>query len=340
MYGIGCRLSSIEGISRISRQKARTDKTGFILLLPEFDWFDQMNIHIPLRLKPLIEQYMPGNLSVAWAVHNPLTDHIAKNGKVAFRIPSEPLLRACIDAVGEPIISTSINRSSLPPEEDIDKIKSAYESWFDLGVLPHKKRISTNSSPSTIVEYISSGEPTNQSGVDEIRCLREGSIPFYEIREAFSQPTIMFVCTANICRSPMAEKLFNFMVQGQGLKFKGDSCGLMDGGREISLHSMHLLLEQGITEAQEHISKQFTQPMLSGSRLVLTMEERQRDILRAKEPDMAHKILTLNEIVGEEGDIKDPYGSDLDNYRKTYGIIEDRLSRLIEMLRHHKIELK
>ena len=149
----------------------------------------------------------------------------------------------------------------------------------------------------------------------------------------------MFVCTANICRSPIAEKLFNFMVQEQGLKFKGDSCGLLDGGREISLHSMHLLLERGITDAQEHISKRFTQTMLSGSRLVLTMEERQRDILRDKEPDMAHKILTLNEVVGEEGDIKDPYGSDLDNYRKTYGIIEDRLSRLIDLLKHHKIEL-
>jgi len=340
MFGIGCRLSSQTAIARIARQKARIDKSGLIALIPDFDWFDQMDIHVPLRLKPLLEQYMPGNLSVVWTVHNPLTDHIAKDGKVAFRIPSDPLLRACIDAIGEPIISTSVNRTSLPPEEDIQKIKTAYESWFDLGILPHPRRISTNSQPSTLIEYISSGEPKNQSGVDEIKCLREGSIPFYEIREAFTQPMIMFVCTANICRSPIAEKLFNYMVQAQGLKFKGDSCGLLEGGHEISLNSMQLLLEKGITEAQEHVSKQFTKPMLSGSRLILTMEERQRDFLRSKEPDMAHKILTLNEIVGESGDIKDPFRSDLDNYRNTYRIIEDRLSTLIDMLKHHKIELK
>lgn len=339
MYGIGCRLSSETAINRIARHKARVDKTGFIVLVPDFEWFEQMDEHIPLRLKPLLEQYMPGNLSVAWTVHNHLTDHVSKNGKVAFRIPSDPLLRACIDAIHEPIISTSINRSNLPPEEDLDKIKTAYEAWFDLGILPHKKRISSSSSPSTLIEYISSGEPGNLSGVDEIRCLREGSIPFYEIRDAFSQPTIMFVCTANICRSPIAEKLFNHMVQSQGLKFRGDSCGLLDGGHEISLNSMQLLLEKGITEAQEHVSKQYTQPMLSGSRLILTMEERQRDYLRDKEPDMAHKILTLNELVGEEGDIKDPFRTDLDNYRKTYQIIEQRLTTLIDMLKHHKIEL-
>lgn len=169
--------------------------------------------------------------------------------------------------------------------------------------------------------------------MDELRCLREGSIPFYGIKKSFNIPTILFVCTANICRSPIAEKLFNHYAHQENLHYAGDSCGLFPGGEPISAGSLQLLLEQGILEANDHYSKQFTPDMISGSRLVLTMEERQRDFLRSKESTLSHKILTLNEYLGEKGDIGDPYGSDIDNYRKTFEIIDDRIKRLIDVLK-------
>ncbi|MDZ4181493.1 MAG: protein tyrosine phosphatase, partial [Candidatus Cloacimonadaceae bacterium] len=169
------------------------------------------------------------------------------------------------------------------------------------------------------------------------KCLREGSIPFFSIKASFQVPLIMFVCTANICRSPIADKLFNHIVSERGLKLRGDSCGLMHGGTMISLNSMQLLLERGIMEAQSHVSKQVTPELINASLWVLTMEERQRDILREWEPNASHKIMTLNEIVGESGDIKDPYGSELENYRGTFDLIEDRILRLIDLLDKKKI---
>jgi len=63
------------------------------------------------------------------------------------------------------------------------------------------------------------------------------------------------------------------------------------------------------------------------------MEERQRDFLRMQEPKQVHKIFTLNEYVGETGDIADPFGADLDTYRETFNIIDDRIQRLIEKLK-------
>ena len=108
----------------------------------------------------------------------------------------------------------------------------------------------------------------------------------------------------------MAEKLFNHYIKEAGLNYIGDSCAL-PGGQPISAGSLQLLLERASSKLRS-ISKQFTPDMISGSRLVLTMEERQRDFLRGNEPNSVAKILTLNEYLGEPGDIADPFGSGID----------------------------
>jgi protein-tyrosine phosphatase len=59
-----------------------------------------------------------------------------------------------------------------------------------------------------------------------------------------------------------------------------------------------------------------------------------------QEPKQIRKIFTLNEYVGEAGDIADPYGADLDTYRETYKIIDNRILRLIEKLKDSNPTLK
>lgn len=333
MYGIGCTVSSLEAIDRILNLKGRTDLKGFIVLVPHLDWFAEEGVAIPDRILPLLEQYWPGNLTVVFKCDDERFKHLAVDGKVAFRVPDDALLRLLIELLEEPIISTSINIASLPPENDFKRLTGMFENWFDIGIVPAPVNVEYDAQPSTVVEYVTSRESKNQSGLDELRCLREGSIPFYGVRNSFLVPTILFVCTANICRSPMAEKLFNHYVKEAGLNYIGDSCGLLPGGQPISAGSLQLLLGKGILEAQEHFSKQFTPDMISGSRLVLTMEERQRDFLRGNEPNSVAKILTLNEYLDEPGDIADPFGSGIDTYRKTFEIIDDRIQRLVSKLR-------
>ena len=338
MWGIGCRLSSLAAISRINKAKQRPDKHSYIALISDSSVLDQSKV--PSALKPLLEQYWPGNLTVVFAYDDPQYKDIALDGKVAFRVPTDPLLRDFISMLGEPLISTSINVSGLPPEEDYGRIERNYSAWFDFGLIPASREVRSGTQYSTIVEYVRTGETKSTSNVDELKCLREGSVPFYEIKQSFKLPMVMFVCTANICRSPIAEKLFRTMIIKDNMPLATDSCGLIEGGHNISLSSMQLLLERGISEAKEHVSKQVTPQMINASWLVLTMEERQRDWLREKNQNLAHRILTLNEIVGESGDIEDPYGSDLESYRKTFIIIEDRLKRLMKKIQDNQLNLK
>ncbi|HNV92976.1 MAG: Sua5/YciO/YrdC/YwlC family protein [Candidatus Cloacimonetes bacterium] len=335
MWGIGCRLSSLETIARIETLKQRAEKQGFIALIPDINYLDQKQI--PAALRPLMHQYWPGNLTFIFPYQDSKFETITNKGKVAFRVPSDPALRAFISLLGEPLISTSVNVSGLMPEENYDRIISKYGSWFDFALLPANKEIKSTTEPSTIIEYISAADSGNN---DEIKCLREGSIPFYEIKQAFKLPVVMFVCTANICRSPMAEYLFRKMARENNISLATDSCGLLPGGQMISVNALQLLLERGILDAQQHISQQITPQLVSSSWLILTMEERQRDLLRTTYPNSESRIMTLNEIVGEKGDIEDPFGRNLESYRKTCEIIENRLQLLTEYLKNNELNIQ
>ncbi|MCB5261644.1 MAG: Sua5/YciO/YrdC/YwlC family protein [Candidatus Cloacimonetes bacterium] len=333
MWGVGARLSAIDTIKRINDLKQRS-RVGMIVLVPNIMWFEEEKIPVPEKLYSLMQQYFPGNLSIAFPVDDPRFEHVAVNGKVAFRVPQDPLLRLFIELLDEPIVSTSINYSNLPAENDVARLERIFGSWFDFALYPPKKVIQDGATASTLVEYISKKE----GGIEDLKCLREGSVPFYEVKKSFFRPLVMFVCTANICRSPIAEKLFAKMVKEQGLNLDTDSSGLLEGGHMISLSSMQLLMEQGITQAQEHVSKQITPEMVAKSWLVITMEERQRDYLRQANPQTRHKILTLNEITGFDGDIEDPYRSGIDTYRTTYELIDEKLKILIKMIKNDEIK--
>jgi tRNA threonylcarbamoyl adenosine modification protein (Sua5/YciO/YrdC/YwlC family) len=332
MFGIGCQVSSQEAIKRILKLKQREDKQGLIALIPHIDWFDEQKVNIPDRLFPLLEEYWPGNLTVVFRCHDERFEHIAVDGKVAFRVPNDDLLRVLIEMTEEPLVSTSVNLSGLPAESDLKRLTSLYKAWFDYGILPGRSPVGYDTQPSTMVEFINSWEEKNTSGFDELKCLREGSIPFYRVRKSFEKPTILFVCTANICRSPMAEKLFNHYAMERELDYAGDSCGFMGNGHSISAGSLQVLLERGIADAVDHESKEITPELVSGSRLILTMEQKHRDDIRRREPEQAGKVFTLNEYLGEPGDVEDPYGSELDNYRKVFAVIDDRIKRLIDKL--------
>ncbi len=335
MYGIGCRVSDTETIKRIFNLKKRSQQKGLIVLIPDVNWLADNDIFVPERLKPILEQYWPGNLTIVFDTDHPLLEEAAFEGKVAFRVPADDMLRAMIEEIGEPLISTSINVSTLPPEEDFNRIKKNYGDWFDLAVIPNPKHLSPQAEPSTVVEYIQASDHKDSKA--SLKCIREGSIPFYGIKKSFEMPMVMFVCTANICRSPIADYLFNHYMKQESMRYVGDSSGLLESGHMISVNSLQLLLQNGITEAQLHISQQITPQLISDSWIILTMEERQRDFLRNNHSNSRNKIFTLNEIVGEKGDVEDPYGSDLDSYRKTYEIIDDRLKRLITLIKENKI---
>ncbi|SFM16662.1 protein-tyrosine phosphatase [Gracilibacillus orientalis] len=100
---------------------------------------------------------------------------------------------------------------------------------------------------------------------------------------------ILFVCTGNTCRSPMAQAIFEHRSDHHA-----QSAGIFAGvGMPASTGTSEVLKQQGIS--CEHKSQPVTEDLIKWADLVLTMTQNHRDLLKQSYPADTGKILTLKE---------------------------------------------
>lgn len=321
MYGIGTSVDSDEGIAKISKLKSRSSAKGFVVLVSNIEEIIEFADELDRRTIRLLEQYLPGNVTFVLKCSHPRFSKVALNGTVAFRVPQNPVLCYFIDKIASPIVSTSINKNSFPPETELKKIVNDYESWFDFGFSSHKSFQLANDQASTIIK------------IDEdIECIREASVPYYEIKQSYGKSMILFVCTGNVCRSPIAEYLLRKRIEEESLPFRTASAGVLQDGMVISANSSALLIEAGI-DASNHISRKLNTEIIRDSWLILTMEEKHKKFFAKHYPQYGYKVSGLLDFCGGEGDIEDPYRLSIEKYKIAYKIIEDNINCLIDILK-------
>ena len=141
---------------------------------------------------------------------------------------------------------------------------------------------------------------------------------------------VLFVCTGNVCRSPMAEGIFRKMLGDRGLSdiVEADSAGTwaLDGYPATPL-AVQAVARMGV-DISRHRARTVTVDDLREADLVLVMEEAHRIHLFHMAPELAHKVFLLSEMAGEHEEIADPYGTTrLENYVLTAEKIRDYLER-------------
>ena len=92
-------------------------------------------------------------------------------------------------------------------------------------------------------------------------------------------------------------------------------------GEPAALKTRQVLLAKGIA-LDEHRSRPVTRELLQEFRLILTMEAGQREALCVEFPEIAPRVHTLGELVGEAHDILDPMGGPLSGFEAMAGEIE------------------
>lgn len=148
--------------------------------------------------------------------------------------------------------------------------------------------------------------------------------------------SILMICTANICRSPVAAALLRERLRQRGLTdWTVGSAGTWAMiPRGASRYSIEVMQREGV-DITDHRAQMIEERHLRDADLVLTMEIGHAEALRAEFPEHAHKVFMLTEMIGHAYNITDPYGGPLEEYERMHSglsdVIDKGLDRIITL---------
>ena len=122
---------------------------------------------------------------------------------------------------------------------------------------------------------------------------------------------VLFVCTGNTCRSPMAAAILAHLAKREApLRYEAESAGLFAAcGAPMTAHAQDALRALGI-EPHAHVSKNVDESLMSAADLVVGLTASHAMQLAMRYPQYATKITTL------PFDIADPFGGDAEVYAR------------------------
>jgi protein-tyrosine phosphatase len=152
-------------------------------------------------------------------------------------------------------------------------------------------------------------------------------------KERKEEKLVVFICTANVCRSPMAEKLFEDALAKSSCKKKISvfSAGIsaMDGD-QASDNSVLACKEEGL-DLSDHRSAAITRATIENASVIFCMTESHRALLHMyfELPEDAPIFLMREFIENGSSELPDPYGQDMDVYRECREDMKEALPSLI-----------
>ena len=127
----------------------------------------------------------------------------------------------------------------------------------------------------------------------------------------------------------MAQALFEEIVrkEGEGDDWWIDSAGVSAFDGEPATNNTRMVAAERGLDLNSHRSKLATREVVEPFSLVLVMEERHRTMMREAYPESSDRVYLLNEMIGGTGDVHDPIGTDIVNYRA----MADQIQSVLEI---------
>ena len=146
---------------------------------------------------------------------------------------------------------------------------------------------------------------------------------------------ILFVCTGNTCRSPMAAAFAVRLARERGLDVRVSSAGLCAAAAPASAQAVQVMAEQGISLAG-HRAQPLSQALCDRAEIILTMTAAQRNTILHQFIGTKDKTFLLSggaEAAAKAADVADPFGGGLEEYRRSRDEIAECVRRIFEKWR-------
>jgi tRNA threonylcarbamoyl adenosine modification protein (Sua5/YciO/YrdC/YwlC family) len=316
VYGIAASVWQPEAVERLSRSKGRSADKPMTLAIRGADdalrWVPDM----ALPGRRLARRCWPGPLTLvsngdlSRGPFRQLAESVQKRVRpgttLGLRAPAHEAILLAIDRLPGPLVLSSANLSGQPDATSAEQVIEAVGKDVDLVIDDGPSPLGR---PSTVVQV------SEQSW----KVLREGALPADVVRRLCGC-LVLFVCTGNTCRSPLAEVLLKkalaerLACSVEELPERGFlvfSAGLaaMMGGRAAP-EAVEVAREFG-ADLERHVTRLLTADLLQQADWIVTMTRGQFQVLAEQFPELGARLRPLS----PGKDIPDPIGSDQPVYR-------------------------
>jgi protein-tyrosine-phosphatase len=249
---------------------------------------------------------------------------VAPQSTVGLRVPGHAMVLDVLRMLAGPLVLSSANRSGQPDPLTAQDVLDALGGDVDLVLDDGPCRFGQ---PSSVVKVTG----------NKYDILRAGVVPEMTLKR-LSSMMVLFVCTGNTCRSPMAEALARKLLaervgceleelEDHGIIVGSAGVAAVMGGRAAP-EAIRVMSDQGLN-IRDHETQSLAETLVRQADVIFTMSRSHRDAILAQWPGAAARTRLLSR---EGTDICDPIGGPVERYQRCAAQIEAELKVQIEDL--------
>jgi len=323
VYGLGALRGRESACEKLKALKSRSQDKPFTLLIAEARQATRLCGELSIAAERLMKKFWPGPLTIVLPCADP---DVALT--LGFRVPDSVTARALLEKLPGPLLAPSANPPGEAPALNAEDVSAYFEGKID-GILDGGPvRLEQ---ASTVIEMKPGG----------FEVLREGCIGREELESAARGATVLFVCTGNTCRSPMAEGLFRKLLarkleveieelEGMGYRILSAGTSAFGGGC-ASEEAVEVMSERDC-DIESHLSSPLSLEILDEADRIyaLTHSHKMGVSALAASAELPNAEMESKLHLLADRDISDPIGLDVNGYRFCADEIEAGLETILE----------